>query len=254
MADNLGLILAVVALAVLIFLVFIALSILSQGALVESVAALHRGQTRRFSSTWRAGISHFWRVLGLAVLFLLLALGLFLVIVAPTVLAILAILAATNSVLLRVLFIVLVALAAILLLILLGISLSIIGQLALRELVLREERVVGSIGGGYRLFRQNLGRSLLAWLIQAALLFAAWLVATLVLLVLGLGLFALVAALYTAELTAAAIIAGVLAVLIFLAPSLIAAGVLGTFGSSYWTLAYLQLTDEGATTRSGQGA
>lgn len=75
--DNLGLILAIAALAILIVLVFIVFSMLSQGALVDSVTALHRGETRRFSSTWRAGLSHFWRVLGLAVLFLLLGLGLF---------------------------------------------------------------------------------------------------------------------------------------------------------------------------------
>jgi hypothetical protein len=192
--------------------------------------------------------------LGLTVLFLLLGVGLFLVLALPTALAILAILVVTDSVGLRISLIVLVALAAILLLILLGISLTIIGQLALRELVVRGERVVGSIGGGYRLFRHNLGKSLLVWLIQAALLFAAWLGVTLVLLVLGLGLFALVAALYTAGMTAAAIVAGVVAVLLFLAPSLVAVGILGTFSSSYWTLAYLQLTAEGATPRPSQGA
>jgi hypothetical protein len=91
-------------------------------------------------------------------------------------------------------------------------------------------------------------------LIQAALLFAARLAATLVLLVLGLGLFALVAALYTAVGPAVAVVAGAVAVLILLAPFLIAAGVLGTFGSSYWTLAYLQLTVEGAAPRSQRGA
>jgi hypothetical protein len=192
-------------------------------------------------------------VLGLTVLFLLLGLGLFLLIAAPATLLVLAILFATDSVGLRILFIVLVVLAAILLLVPLGVSLSIIGRLALRELVVSGERIFGSIRGGFDLFRRNLGRSLLVWLIQVVLLFAAGVIVGLVLLVLGLVLFALVAALYATGLTTAAIMAGVVAVIIFLIPALIAGGILGTFGSSYWTLAYLQLTTGEVASRSDQG-
>lgn len=249
-------ILAVASLVILVILVFIVLGLLSQGALVDSVAALQRGEPRRFSSTWRAGLSHFWRVLGLAGLFLLLGLGLFLVIAAPTVLATLAILAATDSVGLRILSIVLVALVALALLILVFVPLAIIGELALRELVVRGEQVARSIGGGYHLFRRNLGRSLLAWLIQAVLLFAAGLVVALVSLVLGLVLFVPVAALYAADFATGAVVAGVVAVLIFLIPLLVAGGALGAFGSSYWTLAYLRLTSpsEGAAPQLDQEA
>ncbi len=69
-AENPVLFLVVaISLVVLIFLVLLFLRMLSHGGLVEGVAALHRGETRRFSSTWRAGLSHFWRVLGLKALF-----------------------------------------------------------------------------------------------------------------------------------------------------------------------------------------
>lgn len=242
-SNNLGIVLALASLVILVILIFIVLRLLSQGALVESVAALHRGEPRRFSSTWRAGVSHFWRVLGLTVLLLLLGLGLFLVVATPTALAILAVFAATDSVALRISLIILVALVAITLLILLVILLAIIGELALRELVVRGERIVHSIGAGYRLFRRNLGRSLLVWLIQAALLFGAGLVVALVLFILGLVLFVSVAALYAVGFTSGAIVAGVVAGLIFLVPFLIVGGALGTFCSSYWTLAYLRLAD-----------
>lgn len=248
--NNLGLIFTVAALAILVFLCFIILHLLSQGALVDSIAALRRDESRRFSSTWVAGVTHFWRVLGLMVLFLLLGLGLFLLIAAPAALAVLVTLVAIDSVGLRILFIVLVTLMAILLFVLLGVPLTIIGKLALRELVIRRERIVGSITGGFDLFRRNLGRSLLVWLIQVVLLFAAGVMVGLVLLVLGLVLFALVAALYSTGLTTVALVVGVVALVIFLIPALIAGGILGTFGSSYWTLAYLLLSTGGATPRS----
>ena len=61
--ENLILFLVVmISLAVLIALVFIVLSMISQGGLIESVAALRRDETRRFASTWRAGVAYFWSV------------------------------------------------------------------------------------------------------------------------------------------------------------------------------------------------
>ena len=63
-----ALIAALIALALLLFLVVIALSLLSRAALVESAAAIDRGEERRFTSAWRAGIGGMWRVLGLGIL------------------------------------------------------------------------------------------------------------------------------------------------------------------------------------------
>jgi hypothetical protein len=74
--GNILLVVGLVALGLLIFLVFFALYVVSQGGLTESVAAIERGEERRFSSTWRAGVSYFWRVLGQVLLFLGIVLGL----------------------------------------------------------------------------------------------------------------------------------------------------------------------------------
>ena len=57
--ENVALIVAIVALFLLIVLVFIVLHLIPQGALAESVAAINRGETRRFSSAFRAGLSNF---------------------------------------------------------------------------------------------------------------------------------------------------------------------------------------------------
>lgn len=72
--DNLALVVALVVLVLLIVLVLIVLAIISQGGMAESVAAIDRGETRRFSSTWRAGLGNFWRVLGYYILFFLISL------------------------------------------------------------------------------------------------------------------------------------------------------------------------------------
>ncbi len=67
----------------------------------------------------------------------------------------------TESIVAQILTVVLAVLVGLALLIDVFMPLSIIGQFALREIVVGRERVFGSIGSGYRLFRYNLGKSLL---------------------------------------------------------------------------------------------
>ena len=59
----------IVLLGLLIFLVFVILAVISNGGLADSVVAIDRGTRRSFGSTWRAGTSRFWRVLGYYILF-----------------------------------------------------------------------------------------------------------------------------------------------------------------------------------------
>jgi hypothetical protein len=241
-ADNLALIFTIAAIAVLIVLVLIALSILSQGALAESVAALDLGESRRFSTAWRAGISNFWRVLGYYVLFILISFGLLLVIGIPIALLVAGVFAATESTGARILTVILVVLVGIVLLIVVFIPLSIIGQFALREIVVHRERVIGSIASSYRLFRRNMGKSVLLWLIQLGLSIGIGIALLILILLVGFILFLPTIILAVAEYTTAAIIAGVVAGLILVALVLVASGAWGTFIHSFWTLAYLRLT------------
>jgi hypothetical protein len=248
MFENVGLIVAIGALVLVILLVFVILSLISQGALAESVAALDRGESRRFSSAWRAGISNFWRVLGYYVLYILISLGLLLVIGIPIALLLAGVFAATQSDAARIITVILAVLAGIVLLIVVFIPLSIIWQFALREVVVRRERVIDSIGGGYRLFRRNLGKSLLVWLIQLAIWIGAGIALLILILLVGFILFLPTIILAVAGYTTAAIVAGVVAGLILLPLVLVASGALGTFNHSFWTLAYLRLA-----TLSGEG-
>jgi hypothetical protein len=240
--SNPVLILGIVVVVVLLALFFIIMAIISQGALADSVAAIDRGEGGRFGSAFSSGTGNFWRVLGYYVVFFLVALGLIVVIGIPVALLIGGTFAAIQSEAARVSVVVMVGVLAILLLIVVFIPLSIIGQYALREIVVRRERVVGSVGSGYSLFRRNIGRSLLLWLIQIGLSIGIGIAFILVVLIVGLILFIPTIALALAGSSTSAWIAGVPAGLIVFLLFLVATGAIGTFSHAYWTLAYLRVT------------
>jgi hypothetical protein len=240
--DNVLLIVALVVLVLVIFLVFFALYVVSQGGLTESVAAIERGETRRFSSTWRAGVSYFWRVLGQVLLFVGIVLGLLLAVGIPVALLVWGAFV-TDSTALRALAVVVAVLVVIVLLIGIFIPLAIVRQFARRELVVRGVGVLGSVGSGYRLFRRTLGTSLLVWLIQLGLMLGAGIALILALLVVGFVLFLPTIILAVVGASTAAIVAGVVAGLILLPLFVVGVAILGTFNHSYWTLAYLRLAD-----------
>jgi hypothetical protein len=239
--DNAALIVALVVVGVVILLL-LALTLISQGALAENAAAIDRGEGRRFSSGWRAGLRTFWRVLGYYVVFFLIALGLLVAIGIPIALLVAGTFAATDSVGARVTVTVLAGLLGLVLLLVVFVPLSIIGQYALREIVVRREGVFASVGGGYRVFRRNVGRSLLLWLINLGLGIGVGIALLIALLIVGLVLFLPTVLLAFAEQSTAAIVAGIVAAMILLPILLVVSGATGAFFHSYWTLAYLRLT------------
>jgi hypothetical protein len=236
------LIAGIVIVALILALLFIFMSIVSQGALADSVAAIDRGDRRSFGTTFRSGMGNFWRVLGYFVVFILIAIGLLLVIGIPVALLIGGTFAATQSLGARITVGVVVGLLAVLALIVVFVPLSIIGQYALREIVVRRERVLASVGSGYGIFRRNIGRSLLILLIQFGLSIGIAIAFFLALLIVGLVLFIPTIALAVAGYSTAAIITGVIAGVILVPLLLVATGAIGTFSHAYWTLAYLRLT------------
>jgi hypothetical protein len=246
--DNALLVVGLVLLGLLILLVFFALYVVSQGGLTESVAAINRGEERRFSSTWRAGARNFWRVLLQILLFLGIVLGLLLAVGIPVALLVAGAFA-TGSTALRAVAVIFAVLVAVVVLIIVFVLVAIVRQFARRELVVRGASVLGSVGSGYRLFRRNLGRSVLVWLIQLGLMLGAGIALLIALVIVGLLLFLPTILLAVAQYTTAAIAAGVVAGLILLPLLIVALAILGTFNHSYWTLAYLRLTSEGGTTR-----
>jgi hypothetical protein len=245
--GSAALIVGIVIVVLILVLFFIIMSIISQGALADSVAAIDRGEGRRFGSAFRTGMGNFWRVLGFIVVFFLVGIGLLLIVGIPVALLIGGTFAATESVGARITVAVVVGILAVLLLIVIFIPLTIIAQYALRDVVVRRERVLGSVGSGYGLFRRNIGRSLLLWLIHLGLSIGIGIAFILVLLIVGLVLAIPAIALAVAGYTTAAIIAGVIAAVILIPLLLVATGAIGTFSHAYWTLAYLRLTNQPTT-------
>jgi len=124
-------------------------------------------------------------------LFILIGLGFLLIIGIPVAVLVVGTFAVTGSAGLRILFVAVVALITVGLglLIVVFIPLVRVAQFTLRELVVGGERVFDSIRGGYRLFRRNLGRSLLLWVIQVVLMLAAGVALVIAAILVGLVLF-----------------------------------------------------------------
>lgn len=246
--GNVALLVGIAILVLVIALVVIFMIIVSQGALAESVAALDQGEERRFGSAFRSGMANFWRVLGYYIVFFLVGLGLLVVIGIPVALLIGGTFVATESVGARITVAVVVGILAFFTLIVVFIILSIIGQYALREIVVSRVRVLSSVGGGYNLFRRNIGRSLLIWVIVLGLSIGIGIAFLLLAAIVGVVLFLPTIGFAVAGYSTAGIVAGVIAGLILLPILLVAAGAVGTFSHAYWTLAYVRLTTPEATT------
>jgi hypothetical protein len=243
-SENLALFITIViAVVVVLALIFIVLAMISHGALAESVAALHRGEPRRFGLAWRAGTANFWRVLGLKILFFLMALGLVLLLALPVLLGGLAVFSLTDSTGLRALSVVLGIVFAVVALIVVFVPFAIVNQFALRELVVSRRRVLDSVGGGFGLLRRNLGRSLLVWLLQLGVMLGLGIAVLVVILILGAILLGPAIALFATDRATAGVVAGVVGGLLFLVPVFVISGAISSFNHTYWTLAYLRLTD-----------
>ncbi len=243
-----------ITLVVLLVVVGIVLAVISQGALAESVAALDSGEERRFGSTWRAGTANFWRVLGQKFLFVLISLGFSLALALIVGLPAVGVFFVTQSTAVRIIVVVLAALAGIALLVLFLIPLAIIAQWALRQLVVDRDRIGESIVTSYSFFRRNIGRSLLVWLIQLGLMIGAGIALLVIMIILGLLLGGPAFLLFRADYVAAAVAVGIVGGAILLAAFCILSAILGTFNSSYWTLAYLRLTNPSEAAPVGTSA
>lgn len=242
--DNFVLIAVLVGIvALLLFLVFVALSLISDGGLADSVAAIQRGEERRFRSTWRAGLSNLWRVLGLKIMLFIISLGLLVAILLLPGLAFGAVFLLTESVGWRVAVGILAGLFALALMLAVFTPFWIVGKFALRGMIVRRDRVLASIGEGYGLFRRNLGRSLLVGLIMIGVSIGVSIALLILLVVLGIVLAIPAIALFIAEYTTAGVVAAGIAGLLFIVPLFVLSGAVGTFYHSYWTLAYLRLRE-----------
>jgi hypothetical protein len=241
--ENLVLFVVLVMVAVVVVVsIWLVLYAISRGALAEGVAAIDRGEGRSFSTTWRAGLSTFWGVVGQVTILSLIGLGLTLVIWLLGALLAVGTFAVTDSIAVRVLVVAVGTILLLPLLVVVFVVLDIVAQFALRALVVGGEGVFASIGSGYRLFRHNVGRSLLLLLIQVGIALGVGGVMFTVLAIAGLLLSIPVTVLSSSGQNAAAVSVGVVLGLILSVPFIVLTSAIGVFHQAYWTLAYLRLT------------
>ena len=239
---------------VLVVSLWLALYAISRGALAESVTAMDRGEERSFSSTWRAGVSHFWRVVGQVTVISLIWLALALVISALGALLVAGTFVATDSVAVRVLVVALGAIVLLPLLAVIGVVLLIVGQFALRALVVGGEGVFASIRSGYDLFRRNVGSSLILLLIQIGIALGVGSATFVALTAAGLLVSVPVTLLSSSGQDAASAVVAVTLSVILSIPFIVLASAVGVFHQAYWTLAYLRLTGHPEGTEPAQQA
>ncbi|HEX5415832.1 MAG TPA: hypothetical protein VFZ25_09190 [Chloroflexota bacterium] len=243
--EHLALILALAAVAVILFLAFLFLYFVAQGALATATIRLARGEPAAIRPAWQAGLSYFWRYVGLWLLQILIFLAAAIVV---------GILVGIGTVLLRQvgggtavalgvilgLLGFLLALAAIVAVILF----SIVITYAQRIIVNNNVGPGAALNRGVALTRARLGTSALLWLINFGLGIGIGIATALVDFVILIPL-AIVGAIFfiafrTSPITF--IYAG-LALLVFIVGAWVVSAIGNTFMWNYWTLGYLKLEE-----------
>ena len=239
LADNLGLLLSVVLIALLLAVAWFLLSCITTGGLIRASAEHDAERPFGFGAAWRAGLGTFWSILGLRLLAFAVALLALVVVGLLVLVGYLALAggAAPVPVAIVVVMGVQVLGAVIAAAVLLGVVLI----LATRSAVLEQRGPIAAFGRGVHLLWTRPGRTLLTWLIQVALGIAAAIVVAIPLVV-AVGVVA-VLVLVTARQAGvgAAVLIGLPLGLVILAALLVLGGMSGSFFSTFWTVAFRRL-------------
>ncbi len=241
-SDNLGLVTAIVAAALLLALAWFFLSCITTGALVRASAEHDAERPFRAGLAWRVGLSTFWRILGLRLLEILLVLLWLVVLLAVAGgFALLGYAAYSSGRGVALAGVIVVGVLAVLTMLVLLIPLGITFILATRSVVLELRGPVAAIGRGLRLLSKRLGRTLLVWLIQVGLSLATAVAIGLLAIILFVFAAVVLVGVGVAAGQGAAIVLGVLIGLVALAVLILLGGISGAYFSTYWTLAFRRL-------------
>ena len=273
---NIGLLIGVAAVGVLLALVLLVLSFIAQGGMAQATADLATGHRSSLGRAWSAGLHLFWRYVGMWLVLVAAA-----IIVAATIGAVVAAavlvsvageasgvglaigaLAAAAIVVGFVAFVVqtigetpvprwliivgatLFALPLFTVLLVISLALSIVVAFAQRAIAVENVGPIDALRSGWQLARAHVGESLLTWLINIGLAIGTGLTALMgigaavaVLGAIGFALFSI------AGLTAPTIAYIGIGGIALLGLVLTVAGIANAFFWTYWTLAYLHLSE-----------
>lgn len=241
---NVGLVIALVGLVLLLALALWLVGFVAQGGMARATAALALGQPMTANAAWRAGVSLFWRYLGLGLLQLGIGLLLVLLLAGGVVLAVLLAMNARGGAQVLVIVVsVLIGLLLLLPLLAFLIGLSIVVAFAQRAMAVDDLGPARALAAGARRLRSRLAATAMTWLISAGLGIGVGiaLVVAAILLLLPLGGVGFL--LYANLGLSTGFIAYAVGALLLIAVLWCLSGIANTYAWSYWTLAYLALTD-----------
>lgn len=230
---HLPLVILLGAILLLIVIFFVVLSFIAKGGLIASVADIEKQRPVSFSAGMDAGYHAFWRVLGVDLLVGFGILSAIAFVAVPVVALVL-----TKHYIAAVLLGVSLLLPLIAAFIYLGLLLMYAERLA----VAAAAGVIASLTGAHRILLSFKGEVLLVWLIAIALGMGISFATLIVILVIALPHIAAGVAVYVTLGLIPTLIYAALPALMLFATALLLTGITNTFQSSYWTLAYLQLT------------
>ena len=227
LANNLFIIAILAVAIILAIILFIVLNTISTGGLIDAAGQLKRNETYSFGKAVRAGLTFFWRVLGLGILtfVVVLAFILFLVLVGVVAFVIHTAIGVLSLLILIPIFIA-------------GIFIAVItSAMANRHIVIRNDRVFDAITDGFNLWKSHLGPSVAYTFIYIAIGIAVFL---------GILLIAISAVLpFVGVAFVNLIVALIVGIPVVLAILLVVEGFSGSAMHLMTTEFYFQLVDEG---------
>ena len=219
-----GLLILIIFGLLLLVIFFMIMSVLSEGALIHGISKKEFNLKTNFSDCLSAGLEKFFRILGirlLAVIVIISSLGILALFVVPAFMTSKAIGLVTLVLLLPLFFIVIFVVIA-------------VEGWAMRYAVLSDKKWTEAIGSGWHLLRISVGKTL-------GVAFSSFLTKFLfgILLIIGLVILAIPFVLLGHFNLWFGLIPGIVVALLIIIPF---TAFLGTFGSSVWTMGFIEMT------------
>lgn len=237
LANNVGFILVAAALLVVLTIAFFVFGAACEGALVRASAEHDAERPFDLGVAWRCGVATLGTIIRFRLLVLLLALPVFIVVLA-LVISVLGAFVGKNYG--AGVGLILVGLVVLLVSIPYGIYLSFLSRLGTRAAILEQLAAIPALRRANRLIWGRLGRVLLVWLLEIAVGIAVGIVVGIVLAVIAIPLFIAGAAAYASGSGTLWLVIG-LGLVVLLPVTLIIGAFFSAQDSTYWTLAFRRL-------------
>jgi hypothetical protein len=238
LTDNILLLVVLSTVLLLFFLVYFLVSCVATGAAIRAAAEHDAERPFGLRLAWRAGLQTFWSILGLRLLGLVLVL--LAVALGGAVIAF-GVFSAANQQPAGAVTAVLAGIVLLPTFVVLGIVLTLVWILALRSIVLEQHRVFEALGRGFHLVRHRLGRVLLVWLIAIGIGIVIGIGIGIAATLVALPLVAVAAATYATAGLGGALTIGAVLLAFYLVGVVAVGGAVGSFMTTYWTLAFRRL-------------